>query len=66
MVSHDVPQVFEISDRVAYMHGGKMVLAGKVADVLKAGNLDFDRFLAGKTSGEEERPPAQVLATPGR
>jgi phospholipid/cholesterol/gamma-HCH transport system ATP-binding protein len=66
MVSHDVPQVFEISDRVAFMHGGKMALAGKVADVVNAGNPEFDRFLAGKTSGEEERPPSQVLATPGR
>ena len=66
LVSHDVPQVFEISDRVAFMHAGKMALAGKVADVVNARNADFDRFLAGKASGEEERPPSQVLATPGR
>src|SRR5580704_6619888 len=28
MVSHDVPQVFEISDRIAYMHAGKIALSG--------------------------------------
>jgi phospholipid/cholesterol/gamma-HCH transport system ATP-binding protein len=66
MVSHDVPQVFEISDRVAYMHAGKMELVGDVDEVLAAEDENFKRFLAGKTSGEDERPPSQVVATPGR
>jgi phospholipid/cholesterol/gamma-HCH transport system ATP-binding protein len=66
MVSHDVPQVFEISDRVAYMHAGKMELVGDVVEVLAAEDENFKRFLAGKTSGEDERPPSQVVATPGR
>jgi phospholipid/cholesterol/gamma-HCH transport system ATP-binding protein len=66
MVSHDVPQVFEVSDRIAYMHGGKMALNGTVAEVMAANDENFKRFLAGKTSSEDERPPAQVIATPGR
>src|ERR1700730_8347513 len=46
MVSHDVPQVFEYSDRIGFMHGGKMALAGTVAEVMNADNEDFKRFLA--------------------
>jgi phospholipid/cholesterol/gamma-HCH transport system ATP-binding protein len=66
MVSHDVPEVFDVSDRVAYMHGGKVELSGTVAEVTAASNENFQQFLAGKASGEEERPLSQVIATPGR
>jgi phospholipid/cholesterol/gamma-HCH transport system ATP-binding protein len=66
MVSHDVPQVFQVSDRVAYMHGGKVELNGTVAEVTAAANENFQRFLAGRASGEEERPLSQVIAKPGR
>jgi phospholipid/cholesterol/gamma-HCH transport system ATP-binding protein len=54
MVSHDVPQVFEISDRVAFMHQGKMRLNGTVAEVMAAHDPTFERFLAGRGSGDEE------------
>ncbi|HZP46325.1 MAG TPA: ATP-binding cassette domain-containing protein [Candidatus Binataceae bacterium] len=66
MVSHDVPQVFQISDRVAYMHAGKIALFGSVAEVTAADHHDFQQFLAGKAAGEDERPLSQVIATPGR
>ncbi|HJU11772.1 MAG TPA: ATP-binding cassette domain-containing protein [Candidatus Binataceae bacterium] len=66
MVSHDVPQVFNVSDRVAFMHLGKIELIGSVDEVMAADNENFKSFLAGKTSGEEERPASQVIATVGR
>lgn len=66
MVSHDVPQVFEFSDRVAYMHSGKIELFGKVEEVLASNNENFRQFLAGRSTDEEERPLSQVIATPGR
>jgi phospholipid/cholesterol/gamma-HCH transport system ATP-binding protein len=66
MVSHDVPQVFEYSDRIAFMHRGKMEIVGTVNEVMNAGDENFKSFLAGRASGEDERPPAQVLAQPGR
>jgi phospholipid/cholesterol/gamma-HCH transport system ATP-binding protein len=66
MVSHDVPQVFKYSDRVAFMHKGKMELVGSVDEVMKADNGNFKNFLAGRASDEDERPSAQVLAKPGR
>jgi phospholipid/cholesterol/gamma-HCH transport system ATP-binding protein len=66
MVSHDVPQVFLVSDQIAFMHGGKMELVGTVSEVLSSDNEHFKRFVAGKTSGEDERPPSQIVAVPGR
>jgi phospholipid/cholesterol/gamma-HCH transport system ATP-binding protein len=66
MVSHDVPQVFEVSDRVAFMHLGRIELAGTVAEVMASDNENFKSFLAGRASGEEERPASQVVATVGR
>jgi len=66
MVSHDVPQVFEVSGRIAFMHLGKIELAGTVAEVMASDDEHFKRFLAGKASGEEEGPASQVVATVGR
>jgi phospholipid/cholesterol/gamma-HCH transport system ATP-binding protein len=54
MVSHDVPAVFEISDQVAFMNQGRMRLTGTPAEVTAAGDEVFDRFLAGRTAGEEK------------
>jgi phospholipid/cholesterol/gamma-HCH transport system ATP-binding protein len=54
MVSHDVPQVFEVSDQIAYMNGGKIELAGSVSEVMSADNQNFKRFLAGKALDEYE------------
>jgi phospholipid/cholesterol/gamma-HCH transport system ATP-binding protein len=53
MVSHDVPQVFEISDRVAFMHEGGMRLNGKVAEVTQAHDPIFERFLAGRADDDD-------------
>jgi phospholipid/cholesterol/gamma-HCH transport system ATP-binding protein len=58
MVSHDVPQVFEISDRVAFMHKGKMRLVGSPAEVTAANDDVFNRFLAGRAAGEEREAEA--------
>ena len=66
MVSHDVPQVFEVSDQVAFMHEGKMELVGSVSEVMSSDNQNFKRFLAGKASGEEESPSFRVAAIAGR
>jgi phospholipid/cholesterol/gamma-HCH transport system ATP-binding protein len=54
MVSHDVPAVFEVSDRVAFLHNGRTHLNGTVAEVMAASDEVFQRFLAGRASGEDE------------
>jgi phospholipid/cholesterol/gamma-HCH transport system ATP-binding protein len=66
MVSHDVPQVFEVSDQVAFMHLGRIELEGTVPEVMASDNENFKSFLAGRASGEDERPASQVMATVGR
>jgi len=58
MVSHDVPAVFEFSDRIAFMDQGKMALNGKVAEVVGSKHENFTRFLEGRASGIDEPPAA--------
>src|ERR1700680_1767358 len=45
MVSHDVPEVFQICDRVAFLHNGKARLHGTVAEVMAADDEVFKRFV---------------------
>jgi phospholipid/cholesterol/gamma-HCH transport system ATP-binding protein len=52
MVSHDVPAVFEICDRVGFIHQGKMRLYGTPEEVTSAHDEIFDRFMAGKAAGD--------------
>jgi phospholipid/cholesterol/gamma-HCH transport system ATP-binding protein len=58
MVSHDVPAVFEFSDRVAFMHEGRMRLTGTPAEVTAANDEVFNRFLAGRAAGDEREAAA--------
>ncbi len=53
LVSHDVPAVFEVSDRVAFLHHGKTHLNGTVAEVMAANDEIFKHFLEGKAAGAE-------------
>ena len=66
MVSHDVPQVFEVSDQIAYMNAGKIELAGSVSEVTHSDNQNFKRFLAGKALDEDELLSAGAAAVAGR
>jgi len=52
MVSHDVPAVFEICDRVGFIHQGKVKLYGSPQEVTSAHDEIFDHFLAGKAAGD--------------
>jgi phospholipid/cholesterol/gamma-HCH transport system ATP-binding protein len=58
MVSHDVPAVSEFSDRIAFMHQGKMALNGTVEEVMAANHETFTEFLQGRASGIDEPPAA--------
>ena len=66
MVSHDVPEVFEVSDQIAYMNGGKIELAGSVSEVMSADNQNFKRFLAGKALDEDELLSTGALVAAAR
>lgn len=58
MVSHDVPQVFEISDRVGFMHEGRMRLVGSPGEVTAANDEVFNRFLAGRAAADDREAEA--------
>jgi len=64
MVSHDVPAVFEVSDQVAFMHGGKMALTGTVSEMMAAKDERFQRFLEGRARGLDERPAPEPANAP--
>jgi phospholipid/cholesterol/gamma-HCH transport system ATP-binding protein len=66
MVSHDVPQVFEVSDQIAYMNQGKIELAGSVSEVMSSNNQNFKRFLAGKALVVDELFSTDAAAVAGR
>jgi len=54
MVSHDVPAVFQVSDRVAFLNHGKTHLNGTVEEVMAADDAVFKRFLAGRAAGDDD------------
>ena len=54
LVSHDVPQVFQISDRVAFMHEGRMRLVGTPQEMMATEDDVFQKFLAGKAALDED------------
>jgi phospholipid/cholesterol/gamma-HCH transport system ATP-binding protein len=64
MVSHDVPAVFEVSDQVAFIQGGKMALRGTVNEMMAANDERFQRFLEGRTRGLDERPAPEPVNVP--
>lgn len=51
VVSHDVPDVFEIAHQVAMLHDGTIVAAGPPDDVLRSDDPRVRQFIAGSTEG---------------
>ena len=60
MVSHDVPQVFQVSDRIAYMHGGKVELNGTVAEVTRRGQRELPEFSRWPGGGRRRAPAITI------
>lgn len=52
MVSHDVPEVFGISDQIAWLDSGKIKFWGPPASLLESPPRDLERFLDPKLSTE--------------
>ena len=46
-----LPEVFQISDRVAMLLRGKIVLEGSPADFLESRDPSVQQFLRGRTDG---------------
>ena len=56
-ITHDMESVRRIADRVAMLHGGKIIWEGPVAEVWASGDPVVDQFVHGRTEG-----PMAVLA----
>ncbi|NLF25244.1 MAG: ATP-binding cassette domain-containing protein [Deltaproteobacteria bacterium] len=51
VISHEIPEVFQVSDRVAMLWNGKVVEEGPPAQLIKSTNPIVQQFLKGKTDG---------------
>lgn len=57
IISHEIPEIFEISDRVAMLHEGKIVEVGTPEEIQKSDNIIVKHFIMGIENGgkNEER-----------
>ncbi len=51
IVSHDIPEVFKISDRIAMLANGVITEAGSTRDFVESNNPIVRQFLQGETEG---------------
>ena len=51
VISHELPEVFQVSDRVAMIFGGKIITEGSPADMISSENTYVQQFLKGRTDG---------------
>jgi phospholipid/cholesterol/gamma-HCH transport system ATP-binding protein len=53
IVSHDIPQIFTISQRVAMLDQGKIIYFGKSDEIFQTDNETVKAFISGKETGKE-------------
>ena len=51
VISHELPEVFQVSDRVAMILQGKIIAEGSPAELSASKNLAVQQFLNGRTDG---------------
>jgi phospholipid/cholesterol/gamma-HCH transport system ATP-binding protein len=52
MVSHEIPEVFEIADRVGMLHEGRIVEIGSPAEIQRSPNPIVQQFIRGEPGTE--------------
>jgi phospholipid/cholesterol/gamma-HCH transport system ATP-binding protein len=55
VVSHEIPEIFEIADTVAMLHEGRIVEAGSPSVIQSSTNPIVRRFIKGEPDNSEER-----------
>jgi len=55
VVSHEIPEIFEIADTVAMLHEGRIVEVGPPAAIQSSTNPIVRRFIKGEPDNSEER-----------
>jgi phospholipid/cholesterol/gamma-HCH transport system ATP-binding protein len=51
MVSHEIPEIFQIADRVAMLYGGQIVAAGSADDIQQSNDPVIQQFIRGNPEG---------------
>jgi phospholipid/cholesterol/gamma-HCH transport system ATP-binding protein len=51
VISHELPEVFQVSDRVAMILNGEIIIEGAPADLIASPNPAVQQFLNGRTDG---------------
>ena len=51
VISHELPEVFQVSDRVAMILNGEIIIEGTPADLMASTNPAVQQFLNGRTDG---------------
>ena len=51
VISHELPEVFQVSERVAMILGGKIIAHGSSEDLQNSSNPAIQQFLNGRTDG---------------
>jgi phospholipid/cholesterol/gamma-HCH transport system ATP-binding protein len=51
VISHELPEVFQVSDRVAMILNGEIIIEGTPADLIASPNPAVQQFLNGRTDG---------------
>ena len=51
VISHELPEVFQVSDQVAMIYGGKIILKGTPAEFANSSDPIVKQFLNGETEG---------------
>jgi len=52
MVSHEIPEIFDIADRVAMLHEGRIVETGAPAQIQASGNRIVRQFIRGEPDAQ--------------
>ncbi|MEN2995213.1 MAG: ABC transporter ATP-binding protein [Thermodesulfovibrio sp.] len=51
IISHEIPEIFEISDKVAMLHDGRIVEVGTPEEIQKSDNIVVKNFIMGIENG---------------
>jgi phospholipid/cholesterol/gamma-HCH transport system ATP-binding protein len=51
VISHELPEVFQVSDRVAMILNGEIIIEGTPAELIASPNAAVQQFLNGRTEG---------------
>jgi phospholipid/cholesterol/gamma-HCH transport system ATP-binding protein len=51
VISHEIPEVFQVADRVAMLLGGRIAAEGSPSDIQSSSDPAIQQFLRGSTHG---------------